>query len=149
VERAPDHNRGLCQDAHLTRRQARLELVPHPHMLRHACRYKLANDGVDTRTIQDYLGPTPYQTFVASQQATSISATIDNRKGATHHCFSCRGLSVHGCGGCHKASGAARVGSRNTARRDVSSDPQLLCILPGAVRMQRHIGRGGRPLGNV
>ncbi|MGB6810908.1 MAG: tyrosine-type recombinase/integrase [Pseudolabrys sp.] len=28
----------------------------HPHMLRHACGYKLANDGVDTRTIQGYLG---------------------------------------------------------------------------------------------
>ena len=28
----------------------------HPHMLRHACGYKLANDGVDTRTIQAYLG---------------------------------------------------------------------------------------------
>jgi Phage integrase family len=26
------------------------------HMLRHACGYKLANDGVDTRTIQSYLG---------------------------------------------------------------------------------------------
>ena len=28
----------------------------HPHMLRHACGYKLANDGRDTRAIQDYLG---------------------------------------------------------------------------------------------
>ena len=28
----------------------------HPHMLRHSCGYKLANDGVDTRTIQSYLG---------------------------------------------------------------------------------------------
>jgi Phage integrase family len=28
----------------------------HPHMLRHSCGYKLANDGVDTRTIQGYLG---------------------------------------------------------------------------------------------
>ena len=27
-----------------------------PHMLRHACGYKLANDGVDTRTLQHYLG---------------------------------------------------------------------------------------------
>ena len=27
-----------------------------PHMLRHACGYKLANDGIDTRTIQAYLG---------------------------------------------------------------------------------------------
>jgi integrase len=25
-------------------------------MLRHSCGYKLANDGVDTRTIQSYLG---------------------------------------------------------------------------------------------
>ena len=31
----------------------------HPHMLRHACGYKLANDGVDTRTIQAYLGHKP------------------------------------------------------------------------------------------
>ena len=28
----------------------------HPHMLRHGCGYKLANDARDTRTIQDYLG---------------------------------------------------------------------------------------------
>lgn len=28
----------------------------HPHMLRHGCGYYLANKGVDTRTIQDYLG---------------------------------------------------------------------------------------------
>ncbi|WP_017325232.1 tyrosine-type recombinase/integrase [Synechococcus sp. PCC 7336] len=28
----------------------------HPHMLRHACGYKLVNDGHDTRSIQHYLG---------------------------------------------------------------------------------------------
>ena len=28
----------------------------HAHMLRHACGYYLANKGIDTRTIQDYLG---------------------------------------------------------------------------------------------
>lgn len=28
----------------------------HPHMLRHACGYVLANEGADTRLIQDYLG---------------------------------------------------------------------------------------------
>jgi integrase len=28
----------------------------HSHMLRHSCGYKLANDGHDTRLIQDYLG---------------------------------------------------------------------------------------------
>jgi len=28
----------------------------HPHMLRHACGYRLANDGHDTRSLQHYLG---------------------------------------------------------------------------------------------
>jgi type 1 fimbriae regulatory protein FimB len=28
----------------------------HPHMLRHACGYALADQGADTRLIQDYLG---------------------------------------------------------------------------------------------
>jgi len=28
----------------------------HPHQLRHATGYRLANDGIDTRTIQAYLG---------------------------------------------------------------------------------------------
>src|ERR1700722_14201554 len=28
----------------------------HPHMLRHACGYALANKGIDTRTLQAYLG---------------------------------------------------------------------------------------------
>jgi site-specific recombinase XerD len=31
-------------------------LPVHPHMLRHGCGYKLANDGQDTRAIQHYLG---------------------------------------------------------------------------------------------
>jgi type 1 fimbriae regulatory protein FimB/type 1 fimbriae regulatory protein FimE len=35
---------------------AGLGLPVHPHMLRHACGYKLANDGHDTRAIQHYLG---------------------------------------------------------------------------------------------
>lgn len=35
---------------------AGLEFPVHPHMLRHATGYYLANQGVDTRTIQAYLG---------------------------------------------------------------------------------------------
>ena len=35
---------------------AKLGFPAHPHMLRHAAGYKLANDGVDTRTLQAYLG---------------------------------------------------------------------------------------------
>ena len=30
--------------------------APHPHMLRHACGFALADRGIDTRLIQDYLG---------------------------------------------------------------------------------------------
>lgn len=36
--------------------KAGLSLAAHPHMLRHACGYELANQGADTRLIQDYLG---------------------------------------------------------------------------------------------
>jgi type 1 fimbriae regulatory protein FimB/type 1 fimbriae regulatory protein FimE len=35
---------------------ARLGMPIHPHMLRHATGFKLANDGQDTRAIQHYLG---------------------------------------------------------------------------------------------
>lgn len=35
---------------------AGLSVDAHPHMLRHACGYALADNGVDTRLIQDYLG---------------------------------------------------------------------------------------------
>lgn len=36
--------------------QAGLSVTPHPHMLRHACGFALADRGIDTRLIQDYLG---------------------------------------------------------------------------------------------
>jgi integrase len=35
---------------------AKLPFPVHPHMLRHACGFKLANDGHDTRALQHYLG---------------------------------------------------------------------------------------------
>lgn len=35
---------------------ASLSLRAHPHMLRHACGFALADQGADTRLIQDYLG---------------------------------------------------------------------------------------------
>ena len=37
-------------------RVAKLDFPIHPHMLRHSCGYKLANDGRDTRSIQQWLG---------------------------------------------------------------------------------------------
>jgi type 1 fimbriae regulatory protein FimB/type 1 fimbriae regulatory protein FimE len=35
---------------------SKFQFSVHPHMLRHACGYKLANDGRDTRALQHYLG---------------------------------------------------------------------------------------------
>jgi type 1 fimbriae regulatory protein FimE len=39
-----------------TGRAARLPFPVHPHQLRHACGFKLANDGHDTRSLAHYLG---------------------------------------------------------------------------------------------
>jgi site-specific recombinase XerD len=36
--------------------EAKITIKVHPHMLRHACGFKLANDGHDTRSLQAYLG---------------------------------------------------------------------------------------------
>ena len=36
--------------------KAGLAFPVHPHMLRHGCGFKLANDGHDTRAIQHYMG---------------------------------------------------------------------------------------------
>jgi integrase len=36
--------------------EAKLGFKAHPHMLRHACGFKLANDGHDTRSLQAWLG---------------------------------------------------------------------------------------------
>lgn len=36
--------------------KSKLSVAVHPHMLRHACGFALADQGADTRLIQDYLG---------------------------------------------------------------------------------------------
>jgi integrase len=43
---------------------AKLPFPVHAHMLRHACGYALANKGVDTRTLQAYLGHRSIQSTV-------------------------------------------------------------------------------------
>jgi site-specific recombinase XerD len=47
----------------------------HPHILRHACGYKLVNDGVDTRTIAAYLG---HRNLQNTSRYTAMSATRFN-----------------------------------------------------------------------
>jgi integrase len=44
--------------------EAKLPFPVHPHMLRHACGFVLANRGTDTRTLQAYLGHRSIQSTV-------------------------------------------------------------------------------------
>jgi integrase len=41
----------------------------HPHMLRHACGFKLANDGVDTRALQHFPRPSQHHAHGAIYRA--------------------------------------------------------------------------------
>src|SRR3984893_10422129 len=49
---APFSTAGFARLLERAAETARLEIKAHPHMLRHACGFKLANDGVDTRALQ-------------------------------------------------------------------------------------------------
>lgn len=51
--------------------EAQLPFTVHPHMLRHACGYKLAQAGQDTRAIQHYLGHRNIQHTVRYTQLSS------------------------------------------------------------------------------
>ena len=53
---APFSRRGFQAMLKRAGEAAGFDMKIHPHMLRHACGFKLANNGVDTRTIQAYLG---------------------------------------------------------------------------------------------
>jgi len=52
--------------------RAGLAFPVHAHMLRHACGYKLANDGHDTRAIQDWLG---HRSIQHTTRYTELSPT--------------------------------------------------------------------------
>ena len=53
---APFSTAGFARMVERAAAEAKLPFKAHPHMLRHACGYKLANDGHDTRALQAYLG---------------------------------------------------------------------------------------------
>jgi type 1 fimbriae regulatory protein FimB/type 1 fimbriae regulatory protein FimE len=53
---APFTKAGFARMIERAGRGAKLTFKPHPHMLRHACGYALANRGHDTRALQAYLG---------------------------------------------------------------------------------------------
>jgi site-specific recombinase XerD len=49
-----------------------MDKAPADIACRHACGYKLANDGHDTRLIQDYLG---HKSIMSTVRYTGLSAT--------------------------------------------------------------------------
>ena len=54
--KVPFSTEGFARMLQRAGKAAGLTIKVHPHMLRHACGFKLANDGRDTRSIQSYLG---------------------------------------------------------------------------------------------
>jgi type 1 fimbriae regulatory protein FimB len=55
-QRTPLHRSSVNYALREFSEAAALPLRAHPHMLRHACGFALADHGADTRLIQDYLG---------------------------------------------------------------------------------------------
>ncbi len=53
---APFSSAGFARMIERAGIEAKIGFKPHPHMLRHACGYALANHGHDTRALQAYLG---------------------------------------------------------------------------------------------
>jgi integrase len=53
---APFGTAGFARMVERAGAKAKLQFKAHPHMLRHACGYALANKGHDTRALQAYLG---------------------------------------------------------------------------------------------
>ncbi len=53
---APISTAGFARMVERAGVDAELAFKAHPHMLRHACGYALANSGHDTRALQAYLG---------------------------------------------------------------------------------------------
>ena len=70
--RAPFEPRGFRQMIERLGVAAKIEFPVHAHMLRHACGYKLANDGVDTRSLGAYLG---HRNLQNTMRYTELSPT--------------------------------------------------------------------------
>ncbi len=61
-------------------REVGLGFPAHPHMLRHACGFKLANNGQDTRAIQHYLGHKNIQHTVRYTELAPVKGRTTSRK---------------------------------------------------------------------
>ena len=70
--------------------EAKLGFKAHPHMLRHACGFALANKGHDTRALQAYLGHRNIQHTV---RYTELARTVSRTSGARYLVPECGGIS--------------------------------------------------------
>jgi len=68
---APFTTAGFARMIERAAKSARLGLKVHPHMLRHACGFALANAGHDTRALQAYLGHSNIQHTVRYTELAS------------------------------------------------------------------------------
>jgi integrase len=69
---APFTTAGFARMIDRAATRAKLAIKPHPHMLRHACGYALANRGHDTRALQAYLG---HKNIQHTMRYTELSST--------------------------------------------------------------------------
>jgi site-specific recombinase XerD len=56
-----------------------LDIKVHPHMLRHACGYALANQGRDTRGLQAYLGHRSIHTPCGTRSYRPIGSKVGGK----------------------------------------------------------------------
>jgi type 1 fimbriae regulatory protein FimE len=70
--RSPFSTKGFTSLIERVGKAAGFKFGVHPHMLRHATGYKLANDGVDTRSLQTYL---EHKNIQHTTRYTEMSAT--------------------------------------------------------------------------
>ena len=87
---APFTTAGFARMMERAAAAAGLGLKVHPHMLRHACGFALANAGHDTRAVQAYLGHRNIQHTV---RYTELAPTGSSVSGGTKRCMP---LILHG-----------------------------------------------------
>ena len=88
--KAPFSTAGFARMLERAAKSAGLKLKVHPHMLRHACGFKLANDGVDTRALQAYSGHQNIQHTVRYTELapTQIQGVLARLRGPVWVCWS-------------------------------------------------------------
>jgi Phage integrase family len=89
---------------------AKMPFPVHPHVLRHACGFKLANDGHDTRALQHYVG---HKTIQHTVRYTELSPDRFRISGVNRS-FTLHSRTTRATGGTVTESVLARSGNGQT-----------------------------------